>query len=673
MGSSEHQHLGNPAELVAVWNKYLRPQPVRTLVEWAEANRVLSSKDSAEAGPYRVSRTPYAIEPMNCLSAHSPVEEVVLMWGAQTAKTTIGMNWVGYVADVNQGSMMIVQPTLDMAKRFSRQRLSPMIQESEQLRAKITKSVSRDEANTILLKEFPGGFMAVAGANSAAGLRSMPVRDLFLDEVDGYPQDVDGEGEPCQLAEARQSTFANCKRLRTSTPTIKGLSRIERAFADSDRCYYHVPCPHCGHYQPLVWGGTDLANGIKWRKDADGKPDPASAHYVCRDCGAEIYEHAKLGMLAAGRWVASQPGVRGGRVRGFHLSSLYSPLGWLSWADLVREWLQAVDEKRQGNAALWRVFVNTRLAETYEAAQDCASEHDLMARPHAHQLGVVPLGCLVLCAGVDVQDNRLELAVWGFGVGEEMWLIEHRVIEGDPAADDTWLRLDDALAHRYPLDGRDGKTLGIEASAIDIGGHFTHAVYAYARTRAHRRIVAVQGSRFDGRPIKGKSKPQDVNWRGKVIKGGVKLWEVGTDTAKDLLFARLHVKTPGPGYIHFPDGLPLEFYQQLTAEVRVLQKTATGQTYRWVKRRPRNEALDCTVYAIFCSQLLDLHRYSPRSWQRLREAIWPEPQAQQPLWGGPAEADPPELPESPAAEPVTTTNKPRRRGRIGTMGGRWPS
>ena len=206
MGARDDLDLVDAELLVGnLWREYLAPPPLTSVTEWAERHRVLSGKDSSEPGPYRAARTPYACEPMDCLSQHSPVEEVILMWGAQTSKTTIGSNWLGYLADTNPGPVMILQPTIDMAKRYSRQRLSPMIEESPALRKKVRENRSRDEANTTLLKEFPGGFMAIAGANSAAGLRSMPVRDLFLDEIDGYPMDVDGEGDPIALAEAEAS------------------------------------------------------------------------------------------------------------------------------------------------------------------------------------------------------------------------------------------------------------------------------------------------------------------------------------------------------------------------------------------------------------------------------------------------------------------------------------
>jgi phage terminase large subunit GpA-like protein len=315
--------LADADEIIgSIWREYLAPVDAVTVTEWSEQKRILSSKDSAEPGPYRVARTPYAREPMDCLSAGSRVEDVVLMWGAQTSKTTIGSNWLGYLADVNPGPVMIVQPTIDLGKRYSRQRLTPMITESPALRAKVSENRSRGDSNTTLLKEFPGGVMVIAGANSAAGLRSMPVRDLFLDEIDGYPLDVDGEGDPCKLAEARQTTFSRRKRLKTSTPTTKEFSRIEGEYNASDRCRFHVACPHCGEMQWLQWG-ADKTFGLKWSKDDAGLPLPGSARYVCQHNGCEIREHEKSHMLrtpaegGVAAWVPERPGARAARCAAF--------------------------------------------------------------------------------------------------------------------------------------------------------------------------------------------------------------------------------------------------------------------------------------------------------------------------------------------------------------------
>jgi phage terminase large subunit GpA-like protein len=592
--------------------------------QWSERSIILSAKDSAEPGPYRAARTPYASEPMDCLSQHSTVEEVVLMWGAQTGKTRIGSNWLGYLVDTNPGPVMIVQPTIDMAKRYSRQRLAPMIEESPALRRKVRENRSRDDANTTLLKEFAGGFMAVAGANSAAGLRSMPVRDLFLDEIDGYPLDVDGEGDPIKLAEARQSTFSRRKRLLTSTPTTKDFSRIEGRYLASDRARFHIPCPHCAELQPLDWG-TDKPHGLKWDRDAEGQALPDSVRYVCRSCGAEIREHHKPAMLAGGRWVAENLGAAAGRIRGFQLSSLYSPLGWLSWSTLVTEWETAVNASRTGDISLLRVFVNTRLAETFEEQGDRADEHALRKRAADIPLRQVHWGHFVMTMGVDTQGDRLEAYLWAWGRGMERQLVDRAVFYGDPGQGEQepgspWARLTEY--RRTPVLHASGRPVPLLACMIDSGGHHTQAVYAYTRAHQHAHVYAVKGQSQAGKAILGTATDQDVSWRGTKLKGGVKLFPIGTDTAKAEIYGRLRNEAPGPGYVHLSRHLPPEVFEQLTAE-RLVTKYVNGRPrLMWVKPAGRrNEALDCAVYALAAAHLSGIDRWKEGDWAKWQHRV----------------------------------------------------
>jgi phage terminase large subunit GpA-like protein len=610
--------------LDSLWHEFLSPPPLTTVTEWAERHRILSGKDSAEPGPYRVARTPYAREPMDCLSQASLVQSVVLQWGAQTSKTTIGSNWLGYLVDTNPGPIMIVQPTIDMAKRYSRQRLAPMIEESPALRRKVRENRSRDEANTTLLKEFAGGFMAVAGANSAAGLRSMPVRDLFLDEIDGYPADVDGEGDPIKLAEARQTTFSRRKTLKTSTPTTKEFSRVEAAYLESDRCRYQVPCPHCGERQVLEWGAS-TEHGIKWDRDAQGAALLDTVRYVCRHHGCEIREHHKPALLAGGVWVPENPGAQGGRVRGFHLSSLYSPLGWLSWQTLVEEWQRAMEATRSGDRSLLRVFVNTRLAETYEEQGDRADEHALRRRAADIPLRQVHWGHYVMTAGADVQGDRLEAYLWAWGRGNERQLVDRIVIYGDPALAESdpgspWARLTEW--RRTPVVHASGRPVPVLAMMIDSGGHHTHAVYAYARAHQHAHVYACKGMSQAGKNIIGKPTDQDVHWRGTKLKGGVKLWPIGTDTAKAEIYGRLRTDQPGPGYVHLSRHLPPEVFEQLTSERLVTRYVKGRARLEWVKPAGRrNEALDCAVYALAAAHFAGIHNWREGDWAKWQSRV----------------------------------------------------
>ncbi len=654
-------------EYVAM-REFLAPPPIISVSEWSERHRVLSAKDSSEPGHYRVARTPYAREPQDCLSFQSNVEEVVLVWGSQTSKTTIGLNWIGYTIDVNPGPMMVVWPTISVAKRNSRQRLTSMIESSPTLTNRVAERKSRDEANTMTLKDFSGGVLAIVGANSGSDLSSMPMRDVFMDEVDRFPLDIPGEGSPMQLATARQSTFANRKRLITSTPTTKDFSAIEAAFLKSDRCRYHVPCPHCGEQQPLVWG-ADTEHGVKWDKDHEGRAIPGSVRYVCRQ-GCEIREHHKPTMLAGGAWVPEAPGAQAGRVRGFHLSSLYSPLGWLSWSTLVEEWQRARDATRGGDHSLLRVFVNTRLAETFEEQGDKADEHALRRRAADIPLRQVHWGLYVLTMGVDVQGDRLEAYLWAWGRGMERQLVDRAIFYGDPAlpeseAGSPWAALTEY--RRTPVLHASGRPVPILASAVDTGGHHTQAVYAYVRAHQHTQVLAIKGSSLSGKAVLGKPTEQDVNWRGQKMRKGVKLWPIGTDTAKAEIYGRLRNAEPGPGYVHFSRQTPAEVFEQLTSERLVTRYVKGHPRLEWVKPAGRrNEALDCAVYALAAAHYLHMDRWREGDWSK-----WESRVQTRDLFDAPAEPAPSTPPPAKQPERVSSPGNPqigRRRGTLNSKG-----
>ena len=611
--------------LVAEIFREFAPAPARvTVTEWAERHRILSSKDSSEPGPYRVARTPYAREPQDVLSVSSRVEEVVLVWGSQTSKTTVGLNWIGYTIDCNPGPMMIMWPTINVAKRNSRQRITPMISSSPTLARKVSEQKSRDEANTMTLKDFSGGVLAIVGANSGSDLSSMPMRDIFMDEVDRFPHEIPGEGSPLQLADARQSTFPTRKRLITSTPTTKDFSAIERAYLESDQCRYEVPCPHCGERQALTWG-ADKEHGIKWARDAEGHALIDTVRYVCRHCGGEIHEHHKPAMLDAGCWVAQIPGAKAGRVRGYHLSSLYSPLGWLSWATLVGEWERAMQAARTGDASLLRVFINTRLAETFEEQGDRADQHALRRRAADIPLRQVHWGLFVATTGVDVQGDRLEAYVWAWGRGMERQLVDRAIFYGDPALPESepgspWAALTEY--RRTPILHISGRPVPILATMIDTGGHHPQAVYAYARTHQHAGVFGVKGMSQAGKSVIGKPTDQDLDWRGQKQKRGVKLWPIGTDTAKSEIYGRLRIAEPGPGYVHLSKHLPPEVFDQLTAERLVTRYVKGHARLEWIKPAGRrNEALDCAVYALAGAHKLQIDRWREGDWAKWERRV----------------------------------------------------
>ena len=346
------------------------------------------------------------------------------MKGTQLGFTELGNNWFGYVADASPGPMMMIFPTSELAKDHSKQKLQPTIQETPRLRDKVKEHRTRDSGNTIQTKEFPGGILFLSGSNSGAFFRSKSIRFLFLDDIDGFEHDIGGEGDPLELAKRRTDTFGSRKKImEVSTPTTKGISRIDRSFLESDQRFYHVPCPFCGEYQRLLWGGPGADFGLKFERDQHGKA--IDAWYECAACHERIDEHFKTDMLEQGRWIPTYPERS---KRGYQLSSLYSPLGWVSWLQIVKEFLEAKKFKER-----LKVWTNTRLGETFEETGEQPDWSLLQARCEPYAVLTVPTGGLLLTAGVDVQDNRLAVVVRAWGRGEESWLIYWGELYGDPA------------------------------------------------------------------------------------------------------------------------------------------------------------------------------------------------------------------------------------------------
>ncbi|MBF0213042.1 MAG: phage terminase large subunit family protein [Magnetococcales bacterium] len=549
-----------------------RADTILTVSEWADQNRFLSSIASGEPGPWRTSRTPYLREIMDCLSTSSPVERIVFMKGAQIGGTEAILNWLGYIIAHTPGPLLMVMPTVDIAKKTSKQRIDPLIESSPILRGLVNDPRSRDSGNTVLVKEFSGGMLMITGANSAAGLRSMPIRYLGLDEVDAYPGDVDNEGDPVSLAVQRTATFSNRKIVMVSTPTIKGFSRIETAYAESDQRRYWVPCPECKEFQILVWAQ------IRW---PDGQRD--QAFYECIYCNKHISHSRKQWMLENGEWRAENPSSK--KVAGFHLSSLYSPVGWLSWGDIaIEHGLACKDVSRL------KTWVNTKLGETWEETAEKLDKDGLMDRREPFGMSIPP-GVVLLTAGVDVQDDRLEMEIVGWGRDEESWSIDYRVIYGDPSAPDVWRDLDALLRRPFPH-SRQTPDLSIRAVAIDTGGHHTLKAYDFCRTRQDRRVWGIKGRGGQGVKL-WPARPNRNN------KGRIPLFTIGVDAAKEAIYARLRITSPGPGYCHFPHDRDAEWFRQLTAESVSTRYVRGRQTREWVKKDgDRNEALDCRVYAI---------------------------------------------------------------------------
>jgi phage terminase large subunit GpA-like protein len=627
------EHLSNSpnsteqAEFDAVDRAFLvnlRPPERLSVSDWADKYRILSGKASSEPGRWRTDRTPYLREIMDALSPESPVQECAWMAGAQLGKTECGNNWLGATIDQAPGAILVVWPTVEIAKKNSKLRLQPLIDATPVLRDKVRPSRERDSGNTILSKEFPGGILLITGANSSSGLRSIPAGKLFLDEVDVYPPDVDGEGDPLELAIVRSRNYHSRKIFICSTPTVAGRSRIEAKYEQGDQRKYEVPCPHCGVFQVLEW------SRIKWE---DGKPETVKYH--CSGCGVGVEEAAhKTAMLAAGRWRATNPNAPQ-NLRSYHLSSLYSPIPWYSWEQAARDFVKAKESPN-----LLRVWVNTVLGETWKEKGEAPEWERLFNRREGYKPGVVPRGGLLLTAGADVQRDRIEVEVVAWGRNLESWSIAYLVFPGDTELESTWQPLTDLLSQTFEHES--GSQLPIKMMAVDAGFN-QNRVLSWVRDRPRDRVLGVKGR---GRyPILiGQPTVVDVETRGRKVFSGAKLWPIGTGVAKSELYGWLRIEQPTDtvrgyprGYCHFPKW-PEEYFRQMCAEQLTRQVRRGYTVYEWEKMRDRNEALDCRVYARAASAVLGVDRLDAAQWARIERALGMEPVA--------AERHPEPVPES---------------------------
>lgn len=605
----QFQYADGAATYRAAYLRGLQLDPELWIDEWAdEYQRIPKDTGAAEPGKYHTSRTPFAREPMRCLSPLHPCKRVVTMVASQMMKTQIALNWIGGNIHMAPANILALLPSEKLARRVS-SRIDKTIKAVPALTERVAKPRSRNGQNTLDTKEFEGGTLYCTTAGSASNLAELAARYIYGDEIDRWDVSVDSEGDPVELAEARGTTFGSkAKFYFSSSPTIKGVSRIDDLYQASDQRRYFVPCPHCGTYQVMEWGN------LKYSEDF------SRVDYLCsyKECGALIEEHHKSELLAAGEWRATAEGD--GETVGFHLNALYSPLGWLSWLSLAKQYEKAKLAQNRGDSEPMQVFYNTRLALVWDATAEQTKASELKARAEDYRLGDVPAGALILTAAVDVQDNRLELLVIGWGEWRERWVVDFQVIPGSPSDARTWSLLDEKLLARYTH--ASGTPLAICATAIDSGGHHTDEVYQFTRLRRWRNIIAIKGSSRPGRPVLAQRPSKvDVTYNGKTDKHGAELWFVGTDTAKDWIYGQYEQKK-GPGALHFSTDLPDDFYDQAVAERRLTRYIKGHKRTEWVKgKAERNEALDLLVYNLAAAQFLGLHRYRVGEWDKLRQAV----------------------------------------------------
>ncbi len=562
----------------------LRPDPLQTVADWADERLHLPSF-APVPGQWRTSRTPFLKEIMECLSPRHRCRKVVFMKPVQIGGTQVAVNWVGYTMDRSPTAMLFYEPTIDMAKRLTKEKIDPVIDATPELREKVKEAKSRDSGNTTYRKEYLGGFLNVLWANSASSSRSTSAPRIVADEVDEYEQDVGDQGHPCDLIEKRAAAYARYKIFELSTPTIEALSRIERDYQLGSQGRYHVPCPFCGHHQHLDWRRLIYT--------FDGVKRPEDAAYQCAGCEQLISENYKSWMMDSVRakWVHTYP-ERVEEVASFHLNLLYQPAGWAyPWARLAKEYIEAYEKMKAGDVRSMKTFRNTILAQTWKEKIDKLEHQSLYDRREIYEADV-PRGVVVLIASVDVQDDRLEAVIKGWGAGEQSWSIEYQIFRGSPSLPAVWMELTEWLLQ--PRAHADGVTLHVEAVGVDTGGHHTKEAYRFVE-RHRGEAFALKGSSEAGAPEIPKREPK------KHKSFRLRLYQLGTIALKDTIFARMKMEEPGPGFMHFPrrDGYDHDYFQGLASEVkkpRYKPRSHVQTGYYYDKQYDRNEPLDLEVY-----------------------------------------------------------------------------
>lgn len=572
----------NLARLVRAFQEALRPPEDINIWEWSDKKRVLPKTSSSESGPWRTERFPYLKEIMYEMSPQSAKQEVVVMGGSQTGKTEgAAINPMLYYIDHVPSPILYVQKTIEVMKRFSKQRLGPSIDLLPSIIKKVGDVKSRDGDNNTFQKSFPGGFLVLGGSNSAASLRSMPMAILLLDEIDSFVTDIQGEGDPVQLAVKRTTNFPKRKIAYISTPNIKETSRIEPLFLSGDQRWYHVPCPDCGGFQVIRW------KNLVWVDD-----DPSTVKLACIHCGSLISESHKTEMLTKGKWIADNPGARRAS---FHISALYSPIGFYSWQQAVEDFLEADRERNQEKLKVW---TNTVVGETWTMTGKYIENSAVERRREDYPKDVdVPAGALILTAGVDVQADRIEVEIVGWGKDLESWGIDYARFMGDTEGDQVWEDLDKYLLRYWKHES--GKMMNVACAAVD-SGHVARRVYKFVEQREFRRIFAVKGNDGWGKGLIDRPKTR--------TKDGIWLFTAWVDELKSKVYSSLSLAQKGPNFSHYPKKPCFDkgYFQMLTAERQEIRWVGAHRKLVWVlPAGRRNESLDCRCYAIAALNILN--------------------------------------------------------------------
>lgn len=571
----------------------MKPPDDLTVTEWAERNRRLSAESAAEPGPWRTERTPYLREPMNAWT-DPKIRHIVMVAASQVGKSEFLNNCIGYVIDQDPGSILFVHPTTIDAKEYSKLRIAPMIRDCPTLRKKVSDPKSRDSGNTILQKTYPGGILTMCGSTEAHALASKPIRYVLGDERDRWALSAGNEGDPWDLAMARQTTFYNAKSAEVSTPTVKNASAIEAAYATGTMERWKSRCPHCGEYHEIQWAD------IRFEHDeiiVAGKKTykVRSVCYACPGCGC-ISTEAEM-KRAPARWEADNPAAYEQGTRSFWLNAFVSQ--WASWESIILKYLNAIGSTRK-----MQVVYNTCFGELWEDRGDLEDEDSLMARREEYP-AELPEGVLVLTAGVDTQDDRMEYEIVGHGHFGETWGIEKGIIMGRPDDDAVWAQLDELVFDRV-LRFENGVGLKMSMSFVDEGGHFTQEVRMQCRARLGKKVFCIKGMPGSDKPYTAPPKKQKIIIKQTAV-GTCWQYQIGVDSGKEVIMDNLRVQTPGAKYCHFPkrDDYGSGYFTGLLSEVKVYDPNKK-QPWQWKKipGHERNEALDCRNYALAAFKVL---------------------------------------------------------------------
>lgn len=581
---------GNVQRLNAVVAKVMagmKPPENLTVTEWAEKRRRLSTESSAEPGPWRTSRTPYLREPMNAFT-DPRVRRIVMVAASQVGKSELELNIIGYIIDEDPGSILFVHPTTIDAKEFSKLRIAPEIRDCPTLRRKVAAPKSRDSGNTVLQKTYPGGILTMCGSTEAHALASKPIRYVLGDERDRWATSAGNEGDPWGLAMARQTTFYNAKAVEVSTPTVKNASAIADSYAEGTMERWKSQCPHCGEYHEIQW--KDIRYEYETKEVNKKKTYKVKLiMYVCPGCAA-VSDEVTMKRQPA-RWEADNPDAYAQGVRSFWLNAFVSQ--WASWESIILKFLNAV-----GNSRKLQVVYNTCFGELWEDRGELEDEDSLMARREEYP-AELPDGVLVLTAGVDTQDNRLEYEVVGHGHFGETWGIEKGIVMGRPDDEKTWAKLDEVLFDRV-FHFADGLGLRLSMTFVDEGGHFTQDVRLQCRARIGKKVFCIKGMPGPDKPYTAPPKQMKIIVNQKTI-GTCWQYQIGVDSGKVMIMDNLAVKRPGSKFCHFPkrDDYGPGYFAGLLSE-RLEYDAEKKQPWVWKKipGHERNEALDCRNYAL---------------------------------------------------------------------------